>query len=197
MDARTIDTYNKLAKEYDEETAEFWDNFPRTFINNFAELAKGRVLDIGSGPGREALIFKEKGLDVTCLDASEAMVKISTEKGLRSILGNFFAMPFQDGEFDGAWAYTSLLHARKADAVKAMGEARRVLKDGGILALGLIEGNTEGYRESSGINMPRWFSYYTQSKAEKLLADCGFEIVYFEKFKPKTKEYLNFIARKK
>ena len=76
MDQQTIDTYNKMAQEYEDETSSFWDRFPRTFIDAFAAAVNGNVLDIGSGPGRDALILKEKGVDVTCLDASEEMVKI-------------------------------------------------------------------------------------------------------------------------
>jgi len=195
MDNTTIQTYNLMAQEYDDETADFWDRFPRTFFEKFTELSQGKILDVGSGPGRDGLILKENGLDVTCLDASEAMVKFCQAKGLRSVLGDFMAMPFADNSFDGAWAYTSLLHIPKADAPKAFSEIKRVLKDGGILGLGLIEGETEGYRESSGVGMPRWFSYFTREEVEGLLESNGFEIVYFEQFKPNSKNYLNFISQ--
>jgi ubiquinone/menaquinone biosynthesis C-methylase UbiE len=101
MDRKTIDTYNRFAREYDEETADFWDKFPRTIIDKFIDLTKGKVLDVGSGPGRDGLILQHAGLDVTCLDASEEMVKISIERGLRSILGDFKNLPFEDSSFDG------------------------------------------------------------------------------------------------
>jgi len=60
----------------------------------------------------------------------------------------------------------------------------------------MIEGETEGYRESSGVNMPRLFSFYTKEELELLLNKHGFEIIYFETFKPGSKNYLNFIAKK-
>jgi len=59
MDQKTIDTYNELAKEYDMETLDFWDRFPRTIIDKFTELTKGKVLDVGSGSGRDGLILKK------------------------------------------------------------------------------------------------------------------------------------------
>ena len=197
MDQKTIDTYNKMALEYDEETVDFWDRFPRTFIDKFAELAKGGVLDIGSGPGRDGVILKDKGLDVTCLDASEEMVKLCREKGLNAVLGNFNMLPFKKKSFDAVWAYTSLLHAPKADTDKPLREIKRVLKDKGILGLGLIEGDTEGYRESSGVNMPRWFSFYKKNEILKILNAQEFEMIYFEEFKPGSKNYLNFIFSSK
>src|SRR5665811_46497 len=110
MDQRTIDTYNHTAGAYDEETSNFWNIFPRTIIDTFASMVHGRVLDVGSGPGRDGLILQEKGLDITCLDASEKMVELSTSRGLNSVVGDFCSLPFQDAMFGGVWAYTALLH---------------------------------------------------------------------------------------
>lgn len=196
MDEKTIQTYNQMAKEYDDETIDFWQRFPRTFFDKFEELVQGKILDVGSGPGRDGLLLREKGLEVICLDASEAMIKLCEEKGLQSVVGDFLSMPFENNSFDGAWAYTSLLHIPKADVAKAFDEIKRVLKNGGILGLGLIEGDTEEYRESSGVNMPRWFSFYTKEEVGKLLTKHGFEVLYFEQFQPRSKNYLNFITKK-
>jgi len=204
MDQKTIDTYNKMAKEYDDETKIFWELFPRPFFDKFIKSVKGKVLDIGSGPGRDGLLLKENGLEVVCLDASRTMVQLSSRKGLNSIVGDFTNLPFPDSSFDGAWAYTSLLHTPKKDVRKAFDEIRRILKKDGILGLGLMEGESEGYRENLGMGMPRWFSYYLKEEVEKLLKEHGFEILYFETFNPKpkprgsgkSKNFLNFIAKK-
>ena len=81
MDKKTIDTYNELAQEYDDETKDFWERFPRSILDNFIKLAKGSVLDVGSRPGRDGLILQQHGLSVTCIDASEAMVKLFFREG--------------------------------------------------------------------------------------------------------------------
>lgn len=196
MDQQTIQAYNQNAQNYDDETADFWDKFPRTFFDKFAELARGRILDVGCGPGRDGMMLKERGLEVTCLDASDSMVALCKERGLHSVIGDFLSMPFTDNSFDGAWAYTSLLHVPKTDVDIAFNEIGRVIKENGILGLGLIEGEAQEYRESTKVKMPRWFSYYTKEEVEKLLAKHNFKILYFETFKPNSKNYLNFIARK-
>lgn len=197
MDRTTIDTYNLLAKEYDEETAGFWKSFPQAFIDAFAgEVPNGRVLNVGSGPGRDGVMLQAKGLDVLCLDASSAMVELSTERGLPSMLGDFMELPFDAGSFEGVWAYTSLLHIPKAESSRALAEIQRVLTPGGVLGLGLIEGNAEEYKESSGMNQPRLFSYYTKEEIETLLQASGFEPFYFDTFQPKSKKYLHFLARR-
>jgi len=189
MDKKTIDTYNRTALAYDEETAGFWNLFPHTIIDTFAAMVHDRVLDVGSGPGRDGLILKKKGLDVVCLDASEAMVALSTSRGLNSVLGDFCALPFSDRTFGGVWAYTALLHVSKDEVGIALSEMARVLAKGGVFGLGLIEGDTEQYRESSDIKLPRWFSYYRRDEIEDLLQAHGFAIVYFEQFKPASKNY--------
>jgi ubiquinone/menaquinone biosynthesis C-methylase UbiE len=196
MDNITIDTYNRTALEYDAETTDFWDLFPRTVIDKFANLTQDRVLDVGSGPGRDGLILKRKGLNVVCLDASDAMVALSTSRGLTSVLGDFSALPFPDAEFDGVWAYTAFLHIPKTEIEIALSETTRVLKKGGIFGLGMIEGDIELYRESSGVGLPRWFSYYRKEEIESLLQAHGFTTIYFEEFEPRSKNYLNFISQK-
>jgi len=164
MDQKTIDTYNKMAKEYDDETSDFWERFPKTFINKFTELTKGKILDVGSGPGRDGLLLKESGLEVVCMDASESMVALSKQKGLESVVGDFGSLPFADKSFGGVWAYTSLLHIPKSEIYKAIQEIRRVLKDDGIFGLGLIEGDSEEYRESAGVNMQDYFHIIQKMK---------------------------------
>ncbi|MCI5108602.1 MAG: class I SAM-dependent methyltransferase [Candidatus Pacebacteria bacterium] len=196
MDQRTIDTYNQKAKEYDYETLGFWEEFPRSFIDRFVSLTKGKVLNIGSGPGRDGLLLKERGLDVTCLDASEAMVKICKDKGFNAVLGDFLEVPFKDDSFTAIWAYTSLLHVSKKDVDKALGEVVRVLEKDGIFGFGMIEGDSEEYKESPGIDLPRLFSKYKREELEDLLKEHHFKILYLEEFKPRKNNYLNFICQK-
>jgi ubiquinone/menaquinone biosynthesis C-methylase UbiE len=196
MDKITIDTYNKMAIDYDNETADFWQLFPRSIIKEFGDRVKGgKILDVGSGPGRDALLLQDFGCEVTCLDASVKMVEMCKEKGLDAIEGDFMNIPFTDKTFQGVWAYTSLLHIPKKDIGKAFEEICRVLKVGGFLGLGLIEGSGELYRNSSGVNMPRYFAFYSREEIEKLLSDFGFEIIHFDSFAPRSKKYLNYMAK--
>jgi ubiquinone/menaquinone biosynthesis C-methylase UbiE len=199
MDNQTIQTYNEMSLEYDEETKDFWSLFPDTIITKFADEvgARNKVLDLGSGPGRDGILLKNKGLEITCLDASQKMVELCREKGLYAIEGDLLEIPFNENSFDGVWSYTSLLHIKKNQLKKAIQEIKRVLKPNGIFGLGLIEGEDELYRESSGVNMPRWFAFYTKEELEEIFQKHGLEIIYFEEFTPRSKKYLNYILRNK
>jgi ubiquinone/menaquinone biosynthesis C-methylase UbiE len=196
MDQQTINTYNKMAKEYDDETVDFWERFPRTFLDKLIELSGEKILNVGSGPGRDGLLLQQAGKEVVCVDASEAMVKLSSERGLQSVLAGFDKLPFENESFDGVWSYTALLHIPKKSVHIPLKEISRVLKPSGIFALGLIEGDAEEYKESSGVDMPRWFSFYQKDEVIDLCRKHGFELVYFETFKPRSKSYLNFIFQK-
>jgi len=196
MDQQTIDTYNKMAREYDNETVDFWDQFPRTFLDKFIELSGKKIVDVGSGPGRDGLLLQQAGKDIICIDASESMVKLSSERGLQSVLAVFDNLPFENCSFDGVWSYTALLHTPKKSINAPLEEIYRILKHSGIFALGLIEGNTEEYKESSGVDMPRWFSFFQKDEVIKLCKNHNFELIYFETFKPRSKNYLNFIFKK-
>jgi len=195
MDDQTVATYNKLAQEYDKETADFWEQFPCSVFDEFvARLTGTRVLNVGSGPGRDGLLLQDRGISMECVDASEQMVQMCIGRGLSATVGDVLALPFGNKQFDGVWAYTSLLHIHKSDMPRALQEIRRVLKPASVFGVGMIEGEGEQYRESSGVGMPRWFAYYTQEELEQYLTEAGFRIHYREVFKPRSKEYLNIIC---
>lgn len=196
MDQKTVAAYEQFAQKYDEETADFWERFPRTFFDEFLRVARGRVLDVGSGPGRDGATLRDSGFDVTCLDASGAMVAMSRARGLESVVGDFMELPFSDASFDAVWAYTALLHVPKSEVSAALLEIFRVLKPGGVLGLGMIEGDVEEYRETPKVPAVRWFSFYAREEIEELLVKSGFDVTYFETFKPSSKNYLNFIAKR-
>ena len=195
MDDKTIYAYNQLAQKYDDETCDFWERFPRTFLDEFARLTQGKVLDVGSGPGRDGLLLQQRGLQVLCFDASETMVNICKSKGLQGVVGDFNTLTFEDESFNGVWAYTSLLHVPKVEIMRPLQEIKRVLKASGFFGLGLIEGEGEEYKESAKVTLPRLFSYYQKDEVEGILNDLDFDVVYFEQFKPGKHNYLNFVAQ--
>lgn len=198
MEVRTIETYNAIAQGYDEQTAGFWDKFPSIMITQFQQRVVGRVLDIGSGPGRDGVILRNHGLKVVCLDAAREMVSMTGEKGLESVQADFQSLPFADQSFNGVWAYTSLIHDRKENLPHALQEIKRVLKHWGVFGLGIIEGNSEGYKcDERGYE--RWFAYYQWEEIKEMLTTAGFDTLYFGKFiagKTTPKTYLNILARR-
>jgi ubiquinone/menaquinone biosynthesis C-methylase UbiE len=124
------------------------------------------------------------------------MVTLTQEKGFTSILGDFNDLPFTEDSFDGAWAYTSLLHTPKTVINRPLSEIHRILQPNGVLGLGMIEGETEIYRTTEQVPMPRLFSFYTQTELEEIVRQSGFTVLHTEIFKPGSRRYLNLIAQK-
>lgn len=76
-----INYYNNNAMAYYDESQLFnmkdiCDDFLK--IANLSEDSK--ILDAGCGSGRESVYFRDKGFEITALDASEELVKICNEK---------------------------------------------------------------------------------------------------------------------
>jgi|GEM_PF-4301817 len=97
MDEATIEAYNSQAKRYDEETRDFWEQFPRVIIDKFTEeLGTAKILDIDCGPCGDAVIFRDLGLEVVCLDASRKMVEMARDKGFEAFEADLLSLPFHD-----------------------------------------------------------------------------------------------------
>lgn len=56
-----------------------WESFERQALR----YARGRVLDIGCGAGRHALVLQQRGLDVLATDISPLAVRVSRARGVR------------------------------------------------------------------------------------------------------------------
>jgi tellurite methyltransferase len=101
------------------------------------ERKKIKILDIGCGAGRHALLLSDAGFDVYACDASEASVTLVdgalSQRGMedRVLKAGMAALPYESETFDWVIAWNVLYHGSFFDLVTATGEVRRVLKKGG------------------------------------------------------------------
>lgn len=141
-------------------------------IDRFAPPAPADVLDVGGGPGRYAEILAGRGYRVHLLDPFEPHVRQATERAagaFRAELGDARALPVPDGSADLVLLFGPLYHLTTlADRVRALAEARRVLRPGGVLlaqVIGRFAGVLDGLRRGH-LGEP----VYTES-VERDLAD--------------------------
>jgi SAM-dependent methyltransferase len=126
------------------------------WIARHANLPAGaKVLDIGCGPGwlwEQGKDTFPTGLSLTLADFSPGMVadavKAAEAAGryadIEGVVADASKLPFADASFDAVLACHMLYHV--PDARVALGEFKRVLRPGGILAVTTnLEGNMEPF----------------------------------------------------
>ncbi|WP_374455266.1 class I SAM-dependent methyltransferase [Nocardioides sp.] len=138
-----------------------------------------RVLEIGSGGGRDARVMEELGLDVRRTDVTPAFVALLREQGhaadLLDPLVDDLSVP--DGPYDAVWANASLLHVARADLSTVLGRLAEVTREGGLLRASLKEGDGEQWSTHGSISHPRHFTYWRASDLEAVVTDAGWSDV--------------------
>jgi SAM-dependent methyltransferase len=100
------------------------------------ELASGRVLDVGAGAGRHALLLQQRGLEVCALESAPSFCTLMRERGVRSVLEADFTTLRE-----GRWDTVLLLHGgigmagTLARLPAFLAHCRERLADGGQLLL--------------------------------------------------------------
>ena len=111
----------------------------RTLLEQAALSSPSRVLDVGCGTGRLAVLIKQRhpNVDVVALDpdaralakglrkARQADVSIHFDRGFAD------ALPYPDGSFDRVFSSAMFHHLERDEKSRALHEIRRVLKPGG------------------------------------------------------------------
>jgi SAM-dependent methyltransferase len=89
----------------------------KTLSDFVGRIQHRRILDVGTGTGRAALLFAHGGARVTAIDASEQMLDVArgraAEQGIRSIrfgVGDAHALDFPNRSFDVACCLRVLMH---------------------------------------------------------------------------------------
>lgn len=107
-------------------------------ITAFAQLARGRVLDAGCGPGQWTAFLRDHGLAAEGVDLSPGQIAIARSRrpDIDYTVGSVLELAAADGVFGGVLAHFSLIHTPPSDLPAALAEFARVLLDGGVLLLG-------------------------------------------------------------
>jgi len=137
---RLVRRWNRQARLYDRLTApmERMLGLVRGRAWVFERVAKGRVLEVGAGTGKNLPYYPERAL-VVASDLSPGMLARAVEKAgdrsraVRFVVTDAEDLAFRDGSFDTVLA--TCVFCTVPDPVRGLREARRVLKDGGEVVL--------------------------------------------------------------
>ena len=150
------------------------------FIEMLRQEARGRLLEVGTGPGHDARAFLAAGLDVAGVDLSIEHVRMARDAGVDAFRASLFDLPFADRSFEAGWTMSTLLHVADDRFEAAMTSICSKLRVGAPLAVGLWGGlDRESLADFDTIQPPRFFSLRSHDRARSMLSVHG-EIERFE-----------------
>ncbi len=137
--------------------------------------AGARVLEIGSGAGRDAALMEELGLRVRRTDVAASFVALLREQGhdadrLDPLTDDLTS---GDGPYDAVWANASLLHVARRDLPVVLARLARTTRPGGLLRVAVKEGDGEGWSTHGSIRHPRHFTYWRADALTAVVAGAG------------------------
>jgi ArsR family transcriptional regulator len=195
--ARDIRALKKALEERSEHSREFFNsqavqNMPSpgqtwsALCHGLIRLIRGqRILDLGCGNGRLAILLAQSGNAVIGIDSSEEQIRLARANGASAHLARGGSLEFRhapmeatglaDGNFDSVILSQSLHHAAKPK--EALAESLRLLaSDGRILILDLLAHGEEWMRTKFG---DFWLGF-SQADLEGWLQESGFTGLHSE-----------------
>ena len=109
-------TYDTVADEYVQRIFDELQHKPldRQLLDRFADAVRevGPACDLGCGPGQVARYLHERGVEVTGIDLSPAMIERARRlvPGVQFHQGDMTALDLAEGAFAGIAAFYSIIH---------------------------------------------------------------------------------------
>lgn len=128
--------YQKWARTYDEPSNPLIEAESKALAGLIGDVAGKKILDLGCGTGRHAILLAKAGARVTGADFSDEMLKVARSNGagleITFINAELEAVPLED-QFD--LVLCSLVLSHVPDLLPAMKEMARLTRPGGRIII--------------------------------------------------------------
>lgn len=183
-DRDTVRSYDAVAAEYAAEAATMpaWvAEEIDAFVTGLG--CSGRVLEIGSGGGRDALELEKRGISVRRTDISRGFVELLRESGFEADLLDPLTDPLADPRhpgflYDGIWACACLIHVARQDLPTVLARLADATRVGGRLHVSVREGDGEDVSTHGIATEPLRYAetYWRELALRSVLADAGWVV---------------------
>lgn len=158
-----------------------------------AELPMGaRMLELGSGPGHDALFFEAQAVAVRRTDGTHAFVERLRSMGYPADVVEL-ATSDLGGPYDIVYANAVLLHLTPSQLDDLLVKAAGAVVPDGMLAFTVKEGDDW---TTTKIGHPRYFTYWREAALGRHLAAAGWTPVSVEHVQGRTEPWLYVACRR-
>ena len=171
----------RTLEHYDERAQSFWEGTRdhdvrqniEALLRHIETQPPFTILDLGCGPGRDLMTFRERGHVAIGLEGAPQLAAMARIHGACEVWEqDFLALDLPARTFDGVFANASLFHVPRAELARVLGELHATLKPRGVLFSSNPRGNNEeGWRSGRyGVwhDLDAWRGY---------LEAAGFEMI--------------------
>ena len=168
--------------------------FDRELLDEFAGglRARGRVCEVGCGPGQVARYLKDRAVDVYGVDLSSGQIECARRLNpdITFERGDMLALDAATASLAGVITFYTIIHLRREDVPRALREMHRVLRPGGKLLLSFHGGEgalhkDEWYGEPVSIDI----TLFEPEEMAGQLEAAGFEVERMAEREPYEFEY--------
>jgi 2-polyprenyl-3-methyl-5-hydroxy-6-metoxy-1,4-benzoquinol methylase len=148
--------------------------------------SKGALLDVGCAYGWFLEVARERGWDVTGVEATPETANVARQAGLDVHVGTLEDAAYSDASFDVVCLWDVLEHVPGVDAF--LGEIRRILKPGGLLAVQSPNIRSVMARQAgerwSWLLLPHHVWHFTPATMKQTLEKRGFAVARLTTWEP-------------
>ena len=162
----------------------------------FKEKNIKKIIELGSGQGRDTFFFAKNGFNIEALDYSSSAVKAIINKSKEYNLENSLnasifdlrkKLPYESGFFDGCFSHMLYCMAFSIEEIEYLNnEVNRVLKKGGVNIFTVRNMSDGDYKNGTHIGQDLYENdgfivhFFSEDKIKRLLK--GFELTDISNF---------------
>jgi ubiquinone/menaquinone biosynthesis C-methylase UbiE len=190
-----------------DDIAEEWHEYkkkPAHTSQEFLKKQKGKILDFGSGSGRNMLEIKD--IEMYLTDFSKEMIKLAKKKAkeenikAKCEVADMIALPYEDNFFDGAISISAIHCLQPEQHKKAVEELHRVLKPKAQALIGVWNRKSKRFKRLKTNERyigwtdkgDRYYYLFEEEEVHDLFKKVGFKIIS----QHNSEMMINFVVEK-
>ena len=215
QNSKTLAVYDHLAQKYIDNTTVHDSLNPAKakkkrakleafLLESFSKIPKGgKILECGSGGGKEALFLKKTGFDIIASDVAEAFLSSCRKQGLVTMKLDIINDNLPNG-LSGVLVWRTFVHFAKEDLEKVFQKVYTALETGGVFVFNVfnredsdVDEKWEDFPDEYQMGEKRFFAFYSEEFINSLIEKTGFKInTFFKQGGDSGRKWLCYVVTK-